>query len=80
MPQPAVLAASRGACAFLAMACLGGCAAIGQVKPWEKGVLAKPAMSFEGDRLDSMLTEHVYTSKEAASGGNGVGGGGCGCN
>jgi len=64
--------------ALLAFA--GGCALIQPVQPWEKGVLAKPEMSFESDRLDSNFTEHTYFSKEAASGGAGVGGGGCGCN
>lgn len=59
---------------------LGGCGAVGQVEPWEKGILAKPEMGFEGDRLDTNFTEHTYSSKEAASGGAGVGGGGCGCN
>ena len=62
------------------VAVLAGCAAVQPVLPWEKGVLAKPEMGFEGDRLDAALTEHVYSSKEAASGGAGVGGGGCGCN
>lgn len=56
-----------------------GCA-IQPVQPWEKGLLAKPEMSFDSDRLETLLIEHTYTSKEAASGGNGVGGGGCGCN
>ncbi|GBG15906.1 cytochrome c oxidase accessory protein CcoG [Novimethylophilus kurashikiensis] len=56
---------------------LTGCA---NVKPWEKGTLARPEMTFEGDALDVRFTEHVYSSKEAASGGAGVGGGGCGCN
>ncbi|MEO7761911.1 MAG: DUF4266 domain-containing protein [Casimicrobiaceae bacterium] len=55
---------------------LSGCAA---VQPWEKGNLAKPAMSFNGDPLDDRFTQHIYTSKENASGGYGVGGGGCGC-
>jgi hypothetical protein len=59
---------------------LSGCAGIGDVKPWEKGLLAKPEMSFDSDRLETLLSEHTYASKEAASGGNGVGGGGCGCN
>jgi hypothetical protein len=88
MPISAAHVALRGACTRLAVltlagcavTVLAGCAGVGQVKPWEKGVLAKPAMSFDGDRLEMMLTEHVYASKEAASGGNGVGGGGCGCN
>ena len=45
-----------------------------------KGILAKPEMTFEGDPLDQKFVEHVYSSKEGASGGAGVGGGGCGCN
>jgi hypothetical protein len=59
---------------------LSGCGLIQPVQPWQKGVLAKPEMAFEGDRLESSFAEHIYTSKEAAAGGNGVGGGGCGCN
>jgi hypothetical protein len=58
-------------------AILTGCA---EVKPWEKGYLAKPEMTFEADKLDAAFTEHIYFSKEASSGGYGVGGGGCGCN
>ena len=57
-----------------------GCALIAPVQAWEKGTLARPEMTFEGDRLDTAFTEHTYFSKEAASGGAGVGGGGCGCN
>ena len=63
-----------------AMLAARGCALVQPVQPWEKGLLAKPEMSFDNDRLDVLFTEHVYTSKEAAAGGNGVGGGGCGCN
>jgi hypothetical protein len=59
---------------------LGACSDLGQVKPWEKGNLAKPEMTFVGDRLEGNFAEHTYTSKEAASGGSGVGTGGCGCN
>jgi Domain of unknown function (DUF4266) len=50
------------------------------VQPWEKGFLAKPEMLFDQDALDKNFTEHTYFSKEGASGGSGVGGGGCGCN
>ena len=50
------------------------------MQPWEKQTLARPEMTFEGDKLDNAYTEHIYSSKEAASGGAGVGGGGCGCN
>jgi hypothetical protein len=64
----------------LGLILLAGCSSLGQVQPWEKGYLARPEMTFEGDRLESAYMEHIYFSKEAASGGNGAGGGGCGCN
>jgi hypothetical protein len=49
-------------------------------KPWEKDLLARPAMALDADPLDRRFTQHIYTSKENSSGGSGVGGGGCGCN
>lgn len=49
-------------------------------QPWEKDLLALPAMAMDGDALDQRFSQHIYTSKENSSGGNGVGGGGCGCN
>jgi len=72
--------ASSIALAALAVVVLGGCSHYKTVQPWEKGTLAKPAMTFEGDHLEQRFNEHTYFSKEAASGGAGVGGGGCGCN
>ncbi|HFE37407.1 MAG TPA: DUF4266 domain-containing protein [Gammaproteobacteria bacterium] len=51
-----------------------------QVKPWERDLLAERQMQLIPDALESSLDEHTYFSKEAASGGQGVGGGGCGCN
>lgn len=63
-----------------ALAWLGGCSNLAPVNPWEKGNLAKPVMTFEGDPLDQRFVQHVYASKENSSGGYGVGGGGCGCN
>jgi hypothetical protein len=65
---------------LLVVASCAGCAAVKPVEPWEKGYLASKDMSFEVDKLDEAYTEHTYFSKEAASGGSGVGGGGCGCN
>jgi hypothetical protein len=64
----------------LAVLCASGCANIAQVNPWEKGMLAKPAMKFDSDPLENRYTEHIYASKENSAGGAGVGGGGCGCN
>ncbi len=71
---------ARGIAAALALAtAVAGCA-WAPPKPWEKGELARPAMQFDADRLEARYQEHVYQSKEAATGGYGVGGGGCGCN
>lgn len=56
---------------------LAGCA---NVSPWERSYLAKPEMAFDPDPAAARLMQHTYLSKEAASGGYGVGGGGCGCN
>jgi Domain of unknown function (DUF4266) len=64
---------------IIAVLLLSGCA-MQPVQPWEKGDLAKPAMSFSMDTLDDHFTQHIYNSKENASGGYGAGGGGCGCN
>jgi hypothetical protein len=63
-----------------AFSVLGGCSVYKPPQPWEKGYLAKPEMTMGGDALDQRFTQHIYGSKENASGGYGVGGGGCGCN
>lgn len=68
------------ACTLSMPLALWGCAAQTPVQPWEKGMLAKPAMSFDSNRLEHAYAEHTYSSKEGAAGGAGVGGGGCGCN
>lgn len=69
---------------MLALAALyfaSGCSLIQPVQPWQKGTLAKPEMTIEGnDILGAKFSDHIYVSREAASGGSGVGGGGCGCN
>ncbi|MEI7708908.1 MAG: DUF4266 domain-containing protein [Chlorobium sp.] len=65
---------------FLIVLAMSGCSMGPAVQPWEKETLARPEMTFGGDKLDTGYTEHIYSSKEAASGGAGVGGGGCGCN
>lgn len=68
-------------CIAIAVAVLlSGCATMQPPKPWEKGQLARPEMQFDADPMSARLSDHIYTSKEAASGGYGVGGGGCGCN
>lgn len=61
----------------LAAAALGGCAT---VQPWQRGNLADYVMRADRDPLDTVMAEHIRFSREASSGGRGVGGGGCGCN
>jgi hypothetical protein len=65
-----------------AAAACGGCAGVNavRVQPWERATLADYTMRADRDPLDTAFSEHVYFSREAASGGRGVGGSGCGCN
>ena len=58
---------------------LAGCSNVG-VKPWERDILAQQEMNLISDPIESSLNDHIYFSKEASSGGQGFGGGGCGCN
>jgi hypothetical protein len=62
-----------------ALVLLAGCAAQ-PVQPWQRAVLASPAMAWEMDPLLADYNDHIQVSKEAASGGASLGGGGCGCN
>jgi thiol-disulfide isomerase/thioredoxin len=54
--------------------------ATGNVKAWQRGYLADPMMSLDGDKLTQVLREHIHASKEGAAGNGGAAGGGCGCN
>lgn len=72
-------ACMRGAVLVAVSVALVGCTTT-PPKPWEKGDLARPSMQVGGDPLAAKYTDHVYQSKEMTSGGQGVGGGGCGCN
>ncbi len=64
---------------LLLLLLLAGCS-IEPVKPWERDLLAQEKMQLVPDSLENTLDEHIFFSKEAAFGGQGVGGGGCGCN
>jgi hypothetical protein len=50
------------------------------VPAWERGYLAKTGMQWDNFPREGRLAGHVYTSKEASSGGAKAAGGGCGCN
>jgi thiol-disulfide isomerase/thioredoxin len=52
----------------------------GNLRAWNRGYLADPIMSLDGDKLSRSMREHIHSSKEAAAGDGGVSGGGCGCN
>lgn len=54
-----------------------GCEA---VKPWQRKTLADYTMRGDRDPIGESIKEHIFFSREMASGGKGVGGGGCGCN
>lgn len=69
-----LLAAFAAVCAALAFA---GCQT---VEPWQKGNLADATMQGDADSLEGVMNAHIYFSREATTGGEGVGGGGCGCN
>lgn len=76
---------SRALCPdlFRRLACPALCllmAGCSTVQPWERGRLAQPGMALEQDGLLAAMDDHIYTSKEASSGGIGAAGGGCGCN
>ncbi len=58
---------------------LSGCT-IEPIKPWERDILARENMALDADPMLQLMDEQIYYSKEAASGGKGIGGGGCGCN
>ncbi len=65
-----------------ATALLTGCtsAQLIRVQPWERATLADYTMRADRDPLHVALAEHIYFSRESATGGRGVGGSGCGCN
>ena len=71
---------TRPTIALLCLAALGVLTSCQNVKPWQRGTLADVTMRPDRDPLGTAMDEHVFFSREAASGGRGVGGGGCGCN
>ena len=49
-------------------------------EPWEKDLMARREMQLNPYPLVTAADDHIYFSKEAASGGRSFAGGGCGCN
>jgi hypothetical protein len=76
--RPAALALAVGS---VLIAVLAGCAPIQPwVKPYQREHLADPIMSFDRHPASSAYLDHLYDVRNAARGGTGAVGGGCGCN
>ena len=75
-------AARLGISALLLVQALGLVACAGPSGPaaWDKSLVARPEMAMSWNAAATRHDQHIYESKEAAAGGYGVGGGGCGCN
>jgi len=61
----------------LALLLTSGCV---NVKPYQREALADYTMRPDRDPIGVSQRQHIWFSREEASGGGGVGGGGCGCN
>jgi hypothetical protein len=71
-----------GLLAALGLGALGGCASaeLVRVQPWQRATLADYTMRPDRDALATVMREHIFFSREATTGGRGIGGSGCGCN
>ena len=65
---------------FMAVVMLAGAGGCVTVKPQQRATLADPSMRFDDDARARAQLQHALDNREAAYGGNGVAGGGCGCN
>ena len=61
---------------LLTLVLLGGCQ---HVEPWQRDILAQPAMATEPLVLDGARNLHLRQSREAGSAAGSAAGGGCGC-
>jgi Domain of unknown function (DUF4266) len=56
------------------------CSACVTVRPQERAILADPAMQMDGELAHARQFRHAVENREGAMGGEGISGGGCGCN
>ena len=70
--------------ALLATVCLLLVAGCSNIEPWvmpyEREALADPIMTMSRDPMLDRYRQHVFEVREAARGGSGTQGAGCGCN
>ncbi|MDI7776264.1 DUF4266 domain-containing protein [Asticcacaulis sp. EMRT-3] len=75
-----IAAQAAGGCLLLgAFASMGGCSSLG-AKAWNRDLMARRSMQPVTHPLIAAADDHIYFSKEGASGGRTFDGGGCGCN
>lgn len=75
-----ILLRSRMIAVVLALLLIGGCVKIEPwVKPWQRGMLAEPAMQSSRNPLADKYRLHVFETREGARGAAVTRGGGCGC-
>jgi hypothetical protein len=66
-------------CSAIVAAALAGCGRQA-VRASEKEFLADQIMVFDSDPQMTAIDDHIKSNREAAEGGHGASGGGCGCN
>ena len=72
-----MIALARRLLLLLIVLALSGCVVVPQSR---RGRLADPIMQLEDDSLETYRRQKLYSTREAAAGGDGVAaGGGCGC-
>jgi len=70
----------KAALAVAGLVSLSGCSTTIGVDPWQRDILARESMQMNPEPMLAAYDEHIYFSKEAATGGASFDGGGCGCN
>lgn len=59
---------------------VAGAVGCGEVKPYQRGTLAHPAMRKDARPEEDQARTHMLGARESSQGGTGEAGGGCGCN
>lgn len=79
MRRPSLTRVLSAALLLAACAAASGCASK-RIHPWDRDLLAQVPMRLVPYPMLHAVDDHVYFSKEGATGGDDVSGGGCGCN
>ena len=77
--RPYFAGALRAVALCAVLGSTAACQSLGP-EPWERDLMARREMQLNPYPLLTAADDHIYFSKEAASGGRSFAGGGCGCN